>query len=81
MRTKQMSQEGVAFRESDRVADPELLLEVLEVRETLEGKVSPQQLDEISQRNDLALKRCFDELSTAFRYCHSFRSFFAGKRS
>lgn len=46
-----LGKQGVAVREEDKMDDPELLMEIMEVREALEDAQTQEQVDEIRDNN------------------------------
>lgn len=47
-----MSQEGHGINEDDSLNDPELLMEVMELREELDEATSEKELKQIKEKND-----------------------------
>lgn len=46
-----LAKHGVAIQEEDKMDDPELLMEILEVREALEDAQTAEEVDEIRSNN------------------------------
>ncbi|KAK9685412.1 molecular chaperone [Basidiobolus ranarum] len=58
---------GIQVDESESLDDPELLMEVLEVREELEDAQTDAEVEDIKLANDVKLKESIQELSLAFK--------------
>lgn len=64
----QLQLEGMDFKDGDRVEDPVLLAEILEIREALEEGLSEEELQKYKQKNDQSLAECYRQISDAFRF-------------
>lgn len=58
----------VANDETASVRDPDLLLEVLEARETIEEAAEEKDLDALREENDERIRRCEDRLDRLFAH-------------
>lgn len=57
----------VANDETAKVSDPELLMEVLEAREEIEGVEEEGELEDLRERNERKIWECEEKLESAFR--------------
>lgn len=61
-----LSLHEVTIGESDPVTDPELLMSIMETRESLEEAETPQQVEEIRNQNTQQMKQAIEDLVKAF---------------
>ncbi|KAJ1734061.1 molecular chaperone [Coemansia sp. Benny D160-2] len=57
---------GEAIGEEDQISDPELLMEIMELREEIEASKTDTQIAAIKERNDLKIANVTAKLSAAF---------------
>ncbi|KAG1152937.1 hypothetical protein G6F37_000650 [Rhizopus arrhizus] len=61
-----LSQKGYKLSEEDSLTDPELLMEVMELREELEEVANEGELQVVKEKNDEKFKETIEKLQTAF---------------
>ncbi|KAI8367534.1 HSCB C-terminal oligomerization domain-containing protein, partial [Radiomyces spectabilis] len=61
-----LAMRGVEVEESESLHNPELLMEVMEVREALEEAANDEEVEQIKQENDVKLQETAQHLSQAF---------------
>ncbi|KAJ1964231.1 molecular chaperone [Dipsacomyces acuminosporus] len=59
--------QGSAITEEDKITDPELLMEIMEMREDIEEARTEDQIASIKKKNDVSISAVVDNISQAFK--------------